>query len=47
MDNSQIGDYKYWIGFCIDGSVGISSLKIINKFTENKPSQFFCEDYYD
>lgn len=37
---------KYWIAFCINGKDGLSSLKTINKITENEPDISICEDLY-
>jgi hypothetical protein len=39
-------DYKWWLGFCFDGSKGIQSMKIINKVSSEKPNYSYCSDLY-
>ena len=36
--------YDWWILFCIDGSNGIDTLKVINKFSFKQPSSSYCTD---
>jgi hypothetical protein len=37
-------NFNWWIGFCIDGSKGLSSLKTVNKFSKTKPDISYCEN---
>ena len=39
-------EYKYWVAFCINGKIGINSLKIINEFSDVEPSKNICLSYY-
>ena len=36
-----------WAVLCFDGSIGLSSLKKINKLIDGHPSYDFCDSYID
>ncbi len=36
-----------WAVLCFDGSIGLSSLKKINKLIDTKPSFDYCDEYID
>lgn len=48
IDDSPSYDdtYVYWLAFCIDGNIGISSYKIINKLMKTEPDKNYCKNYY-
>ena len=37
--------YNYWAGFCLNGKIGLESLKIINKFYKDEPPKNICLYY--
>lgn len=43
-DNSKT--YNWWILFCVDGTKGISSLRLVNRFSDTQPNSVFCSDLY-
>jgi len=38
--------YDWWVPFCLNGSQGIDSLKIVNKMTTEQPKETYCEGLY-
>jgi hypothetical protein len=38
--------YDWWVPFCLNGSVGMESLKVINKLTSQIPKEAYCEAHY-
>ncbi len=38
--------HDWWLGFCLNGSQGISSLRIVNKLTSEMPKEAYCEEIY-
>lgn len=48
--SNVIGDFKpnesynWWVLFCIDGTNGMESLKLVNKFMASQPTSKFCDD---
>lgn len=36
--------YNWWVLFCLDGSNGINSLKVVNKFSSKQPTSIFCDE---
>jgi len=41
-----VGNYDWWLGFCLDGKLGLNSLLTVNKFTVKRPEYSTCEDQY-
>ena len=46
-DYNKNEEYIYWAAFCINGTEGINSLKIINQYMKNEPERNICLSYYD
>ena len=44
--NENQGD-NYWIGFCLNGKEGLSSLKVVNQVQSTEPSYKLCEELYE
>lgn len=44
--NFDTNNYNWWTALCLNGKVGIDSLKVLNKLTINKPSYLDCENAY-
>lgn len=42
---SQNNDYNWWVLFCLDGSQGLNSLTLVNKFADKQPTSSFCQNY--
>ena len=40
-------DFNWWLAFCMDGSQGIESIKIVNKLSVKEPGYEYCESLYN
>lgn len=38
--------YDWWVPFCLNGSQGMQSLKIVNRITSEIPKEAYCEELY-
>lgn len=39
--------HDWWLGFCLNGFEGLTSLKIVNKITSLNPEETYCEALYN
>lgn len=39
-------EFNWWLGFCLDGSQGVDSIKIVNKLSIKDPLFTYCESLY-
>jgi len=44
--NNSEKDINWWLAFCLNGSQGIDSVKIVNKLTSKQPDFTYCEEFY-
>jgi hypothetical protein len=40
-------DINWWLAFCLDGSKGIDSIRIVNKLSSSEPKFTYCEELYN
>lgn len=38
--------YDWWVPFCLNGSLGVQSIKIVNKLTTEMPKDTYCQGLY-
>lgn len=39
--------YDWWLAFCLNGTEGMNSIKIVNKLTSELPKETYCEGLYN
>ena len=45
-ENNTESEINWWLAFCLDGSQGIDSVKIVNKLASKEPDFTHCENLY-
>ena len=46
-ENNSPKDINWWLAFCLDGSQGIDSIRIVNKLSSKEPKFTYCEKLYN